>query len=70
MSTCVKVFMEFCFAHIVIVLEQATIAADQAGLELLGEVLPQSGLWHMRQPRRCKRSADQVQTNDCNLHQV
>jgi len=41
-------------------LEEATLAADQAGLELLGEVLPQSGLWHMRQPRRCKRSADQV----------
>ena len=66
---CVKLLMEFCFAHIVIGLEQATLAADQAGLELLGEVLPQSGLWHMRQPRRCKRSADQVQTNDSNLHQ-
>ena len=42
-------------------LEQATLAAEKAGLELLGEVLPHSGLWHMRQPRRCKRSPGEVQ---------
>ena len=42
-------------------LEQATLAAEKAGLELLGEVLTHSGLWHMRQPRRCKRSPGEVQ---------
>ena len=44
-------------------LEQATDAAEQAGLDLLGEVLPESGLWHMRQPRRCKRSPGEVQAS-------
>ena len=42
-------------------LEQARLAAEKAGLELLGEVLPDSGLWHMRQPRRCKRSPGEVE---------
>ena len=44
-------------------LEQATLDAEKAGLELLGEVLPDSGLWHMRQPRRCKRSPGEVQAS-------
>ena len=44
-------------------LEQATDAAEQAGLDLLGEVLPESGLWHMGQPRRCKRSPGEVQAS-------
>ena len=42
-------------------LEQARLAAESAGLQLLGEVLPESGLWHMRQPKRCKRSPGEVQ---------
>ena len=42
-------------------LKQARLAAEKAGLELLGEVLPDSGLWHMRQPRRCKRSPGEVE---------
>ena len=44
-------------------LKQATLDAEKAGLELLGEVLPDSGLWHMRQPRRCKRSPGEVQAS-------
>ena len=42
-------------------LEQARLAAEEAGLELLGEVLLDSGLWHMRQPRRCRRSPGEVE---------
>ena len=42
-------------------LEQARLAAEKAGLELLGEVLPDSGLWHMRQPRRRRRSPGEVE---------
>jgi len=51
-------------------LEQATLDAEKAGLELLGEVLPDSGLWHMRQPRRCKRSPGEVQSSISSLPTV
>jgi len=51
-------------------LEQARLAAETAGLELLGEVLPDSGLWHMRQPRRCRRSPGEVHSSIASLPTV
>ena len=41
-------------------LDEAKLVADQGGFYLLGEVLPQSNLYHFKQKSLNKRSTDQT----------
>ena len=50
--------------------EAAQLAADQGGFLLLGEVLPNSNLYHFKEKRVSKRTAANAETSLAHIQNV